>query len=407
MTAEVDLQILRLGARGDGIAETPEGPRYLPFGLPGERVAAQAGGLPRLQSPPSPERRDPCCRHFGVCGGCVAQHMSERLYADWKRSILVEALRQRGLSGEVAPLRPIPAGSRRRAVFTARREKKGGVLLGYHPRESDVVFALKECPVLVAEIVAALPALREIAAHTAEPEVRLTVLATPAGLDVAVSSERRLAASAAARLAQIAAGERGLARLTLNGETLSQRSLPQLSFAGVEVCPPPGAFVQAVAAAEALLGEEVTNAVRGARRPADLFCGLGTLTFSLARRAPVAAFDNDAEAIAALTAAARHAKGLKPIMASVRDLLREPLAPGELKDYDAVVFDPPRAGAKAQALALARSRVPVVVAVSCAPGTLARDLKILVDGGYHLQGVVPIDQFLFSAHVEAVAHLRR
>jgi 23S rRNA (uracil1939-C5)-methyltransferase len=233
------------------------------------------------------------------------------------------------------------------------------------------------------------------------------VLATPAGLDVAVSSERRLAGSAAARLAQIAAGERGLARLALNGETLSQRSLPQLSFAGVEVCPPPGAFVQAVAAAEALLGEEVTNAVRGARRPADLFCGLGTLTFSLARRAPVAAFDSDAEAIAALTAAARHAKGLKPIMASVRDLLREPLAPGELKDYDAVVFDPPRAGAKAQALALARSRVPVVVAVSCAPGTLARDLKILVDGGYHLQGVVPIDQFLFSAHVEAVAHLRR
>jgi 23S rRNA (uracil1939-C5)-methyltransferase len=320
---------------------------------------------------------------------------------------LVEALRQRGLSGEVAPLRPIPAGSRRRAVFTARREKKGGVLLGYHPRESDVVFALTECPVLVAEIVAALPALREIAAHAAEPEVRLTVLATPAGLDVAVSSERRLAGSAAARLAQIAAGERGLARLALNGETLSQRSLPQLSFAGVEVCPPPGAFVQAVAAAEALLGEEVTNAVRGARRPADLFCGLGTLTFSLARRAPVAAFDSDAEAIAALTAAARHAKGLKPIMASVRDLLREPLAPGELKDYDAVVFDPPRAGAKAQALALARSRVPVVVAVSCAPGTLARDLKILVDGGYHLQGVVPIDQFLFSAHVEAVAHLRR
>ncbi|HEU0158625.1 MAG TPA: hypothetical protein VFR00_04905, partial [Hyphomicrobiaceae bacterium] len=164
MTAEADLQISRLGARGDGIAETPEGPRYLPFALPGERVAGEAGGLPRLQSPPSPERREPHCRHFGVCGGCVAQHMSERLYADWKRSILVEALRQRGLSGDVAPLRPIPAGSRRRAVFTARREKKGGVLLGYHPRESDAVFALQECPVLVAEIVAALPALREIAA---------------------------------------------------------------------------------------------------------------------------------------------------------------------------------------------------------------------------------------------------
>ena len=406
MTAEADLTVVRLGARGDGIADTAEGPRYLPFALPGERLAAGETGVPRLQSPPSPERRTPRCRHFGVCGGCVAQHMSERLYADWKRGILLEALRQRGLSPEVAPLSAIPAASRRRAVLTARRAKDG-VHLGYHPRESDAVFDLLECPVLVPEIVAALPALSEIAASAADPEVRLTVLATPAGLDVALSGERRLDARGAARLAQIAAGERRLARLAVNGETLSQRELPRLSFAGVEVCPPPGAFVQAVAEAEAILGEEVVGATRNARRPADLFCGVGTLTFRLARSAPVAAFDSDADAIATLSAAARHAKGVKPIRAQVRDLLREPLAGGELKDYDAVVFDPPRAGAKAQALALARSSVPVVVAVSCAPGTLARDLRILVDGGYRIESLVPIDQFLFSAHVEAVACLRR
>ena len=406
MTAEADLTVVRLGARGDGIADTAEGPRYLPFALPGERLSAEATGVPRLQSPPSPERRAPRCRHFGVCGGCVAQHMSERLYADWKRGILIEALRQRGLSPEVAPLSAIPAASRRRAVLTGRRAKDG-VHLGYHPRESDAVFDLLECPVLVPEIVAALPALSEIAASAADPEVRLTVLATPAGLDVALSRERRLDTRGAARLAQIAAGERRLARLAVNGETLSQRELPRLTFAGVEVCPPPGAFVQAVAEAEAILGQEVVGAMRNARRPADLFCGVGTLTFRLARSAAVAAFDSDGEAIAALSAAARHAKGIKPIRTLVRDLLREPLAGGELKDYDAVVFDPPRAGAKAQALALARSSVPVVVAVSCAPGTLARDLRILVDGGYRIESLVPIDQFLFSAHVEAVACLRR
>jgi 23S rRNA (uracil1939-C5)-methyltransferase len=406
MTAEASLTVVRLGARGDGIADTDEGPRYLPFALPGERLAPEAGGLPRLTSPPSPERRAPSCRHFGVCGGCAAQHMSQRLYADWKRGILLEALRQRGLSPDVGPLKLIAAASRRRAVLTARRGK-GGVHLGYHPRESDAVFDLLECPVLVPEIVAALPALAEIAAGAAEPEVRATVLATPAGLDVALVRERRLDAKGAARLAQIAAGERRLARLALNGETLSQRELPRLSFAGVEVCPPPGAFVQAVAAAEAILAHEVANATRHARRPADLFCGLGTLTFRLARSAPVAAFDSDKAAIAALSAAARHAKGLKAIATSVRDLLREPISAGELKDYDAVVFDPPRAGAKAQALALARSSVPVVVAVSCAPGTFARDLRILVDGGYRVEYVVPIDQFLFSAHIEAVACLRR
>jgi 23S rRNA (uracil1939-C5)-methyltransferase len=406
MTAEASYTVVRLGGRGDGIADTAEGPRYLPFALPGESLVPEAGGLPRLTSPPSPERRAPSCRHFGLCGGCVAQHMSEALYADWKRGILVEALRQRGLSPEVAPLKGIAAASRRRAVLTARRVK-GGVRLGYHPRESEAVFDLLECPVLVPEIVAALPALAAIAANAAEPEARLTVLATPAGLDVALVREPRLDAKDAARLAQIAAGERRLARLTLNGETLSQRELPRLSLAGVEVCPPPGAFVQAVAAAEAILGQEVANATRGARRFADLFCGLGTLTFRLARTAPVAAFDSDKAALAALSTAARHAKGLKPILTSRRDLLREPIAGGELKDYDAVVFDPPRAGAKAQALALARSKVPVVVAVSCAPGTLARDLRILVEGGYRLEYVVPIDQFLFSAHLEAVACLRR
>jgi 23S rRNA (uracil1939-C5)-methyltransferase len=399
------LDIVRLGARGDGIAETAAGPRYVPFALPGERVRPRAGALPDLVSAASRERSAPPCRHFGLCGGCAAQHMAESLYARWKRDIVVEAFRRRGLDPEVLPLQPIAPASRRRAVITAKLTG-GAIVLGYHPRDSAAVFALRECPVLVPKIVERLQALRDIAAVIADGEVRFSVLATAPGLDIAVVSGRRIDAKQATRLAQIAA-EQQVARLTLDGQIITQRARPTLTFAGVEVCPPAGAFVQAVSQAEDLIVAEVAAATAQARRAADLFCGLGTLTFRLARTALVTAFDSDRELIAALQSAARHAKGVKPIAAGVRDLFRDPLSAKELAGFDAVIFDPPRAGAKAQAQQLARAQVPMVVAVSCHPGTLARDVRILVDGGYRLQRVTPIDQFLFSAQVEAIACLRR
>jgi len=400
------LDIVGLGARGDGIAELAAGPSYVPFALPGERVRRGTAALPELLSAPSPERQPPLCRHFGVCGGCSAQHMAAGLYGAWKRGIVIEAFRQRGLNPDVAPIQPIAAGSRRRAVLTARRQHRG-IVLGYHPRASDEVFEVTECPVLMPAIVAGLAALRAIAELIAARELRFTVLATTAGLDVAaVSAAARIDAATAARLARIAAEHR-LARLTIDARTIAQRAIPALAFAGVEVRPPIGGFVQAVAAAEDAIAGEVMAAAGNARRACDLFCGVGSLTFGLARRAAVAAFDSDGEAIAALNAAARHAQGVKPIEARVRDLMREPLAAKELVGFDVAVFDPPRAGAKAQAAELARSRVPVVVAVSCNPGTLARDVRILVDGGYRVDRVLPIDQFLFSAEVEAVACLRR
>jgi len=404
MSAEA-LEIVRLGARGDGIAETAEGPRFVPFALPGERVRGGEAGLPQLLAAPSPERQAPLCRHFGLCGGCVAQHMRERLYAAWKHGIVVEAFRQRGLRPEVAPLLPVPLASRRRAILTARLEG-GSIVLGYHPRDSHALFEVQECPVLEPQIVERLDALRAIAAVLGQGEIRFTVLATPAGLDVAVAAAPGLNAKQSAQLAQIAAKYR-LARIAVAAQIITQRAVPSLAFAGVAVSPPPGGFLQAVAQAESAIAAEVTAAVGKVKRAADLFCGIGTLTFALARSATVAAFDNDPDAIVALGAAARQAKGLKPIEAKVRDLMREPLAARELAAFDVVVFDPPRAGAKAQAAELARSSVPSIVAVSCATGSLARDVRILVDGGYRLERVAPIDQFLFSAHVEVVASLRR
>lgn len=405
MTEGEDFEIVRLGAQGDGVAETQGGLRFVPFALPGERVRVTGDGSPDLISPPSPDRKAPVCRHFGVCGGCVAQHMQPALYADWKRSIVVAAFRQQGLEADVAPLVPVALGSRRRAVLTARR-KGGDIALGYHRRASHQIFAMQECPVLAPGIVRQFPHIRALAAALQGSEVRISVLETQAGLDIALESIGRTAAPASPHFAQ-AALRYGFVRVTHDGELVVQRANPSLDFSGVGVVPPAGSFVQAVSAAEMRMVEKVLEAAAKAKRAADLFAGLGAFTFALARTARVLAVDSDSRAISALTHAARHAEGLKPIETRVRDLFRDPLSPRELEPFDAVVFDPPRAGAKAQALALAGSRVPTIVAVSCNPATLARDARVLVDGGYRIARVVPIDQFLYSAHVEVVAAFAR
>jgi 23S rRNA (uracil1939-C5)-methyltransferase len=400
------LDIVRLGAQGDGIAPGPDGERFVPFALPGERVREGSQGLPAIMSSPSPERRAPICKHFGTCGGCVAQHMSDALYAEWKRGIVVEALRHRGLDPDVAPLARIPPATRRRAVLTAQRTASG-VVLGYHRRRSHELFAVEECPVLTPAIVLQLAALRAVIATLDATDVRVTVLATPSGLDVELDAEKPALASKVARLVQAAAPLARIARVSTNGATVFEHTRPMLDIDGTAVVPPPGAFVQAVGEAERLMAEAVLQATPKAKRIADLFTGIGTFTLRLARRTRVLAIDSDRRAIAALEAAARQGQGLKPIETRVRDLFRDPLSPRELDVFDAVVFDPPYAGAKVQAEALARAKVPVVAAVSCNPATLARDLRILVDGGYRIERIVPIDQFLYSAHVETVAILRR
>ena len=402
-----EVEIVRLGAQGDGIAEAPDGQRrFVPFALPGERVRVVGEEMAEVVAPASPDRRAPICRHFGMCGGCVAQHMSEQLYADWKRGIVVEAFRQRGLAPDIAPLQRVPPGSRRRAVLTCQRAGEK-ITLGYHGRRSHTLFDLEECPVLVPEVVAGLPGLRAVAGLLPAGETRFTVLATPAGLDVSVEGKlRRPDAKAAAAMARIAA-QHGFARVVMAGETIVERASPVLQTSGVAVLPPPGAFVQAVAQAENALANAVLDGIGRPKRAADLFCGLGTFAFAVARRGRVSAFDSNSEAVAALQAAVRHATGLKPIEARVRDLFREPLSQRELAQFDAVVLDPPRAGAKAQCEELAKSEVSSIVYVSCDPATLARDARALVDAGYRFGQVVPIDQFLFTAHVELVVALTR
>jgi len=411
MSERATLEIARLGSRGDGIADTPEGPVYVARALPGEIIVADVAeghGMPVEIVRASPERVEPPCPHFGTCGGCVAQHMSDSLYRAWKLEALRAAFEHRGLAPTIDEIVTVGPGSRRRATFAANR-KDGGVVLGFHEEGSHALVDIHTCPVVVPAIEAALPGLRAIADAMLPREgekLRLAVTATPDGLDVAVlDPPSAIGPEAQSRIAQ-AAGRAGIVRVTAGRDIVMQSMVPRLSLGGVPVVLPPAAFIQATAEAETAVAALLARSVGKARRIADLFCGLGTFTFGLARRARVLAVDGDAAAIAALAAAARGAPGIKPIETRVRDLMREPLSRTELAGFDAVVFDPPRAGAKAQCEAIARAKVPVVGAVSCNPGTLARDCRILVDAGYRIDRVLPVDQFTWSPHVEAVAILR-
>lgn len=405
---EMTVDVTRLGAQGDGIVDTPGGPAYVPFALPGERWRLVDGEPERLTA--SSDRQQPICRHFGQCGGCVAQHMSPELYRSWKSAALLQAFASRGIDVEPEPMRIVAAQSRRRAFLGVAR-RGGEVVLGFREEGSHTLVDLTECPVLDAAIVQAFPALREIArrALPADAGGRLIVTCAEGGLDVAIENgqgRQVLGPDASAVLARQAA-EAGLQRLSVDGVVVYMVRVPSLTLGGVRVELPPGAFLQAVPEAEAIMIGLVTAALGKAKQVADLFSGLGTFTFPLARKARVLAVDSERRSIEALQKAARGATGLKPISTKVRDLMREPLARGELEAFDAVVLNPPRAGAKAQAEMLAKTRVPRIVMVSCNPATLARDARSLIDGGYRLEAVTPVDQFIFSRHLEAVAVFRR
>ena len=407
----LDVEIVRLGAQGDGVAEGPHGPIFVPFALPGERVVVEAAADGKHAAlldvlVRSPERADPICPHFGLCGGCTLQHLEEAAYLEGKREQVVQALRSRGLDIEVEPVRTVPVGSRRRATLTLGRNQQG-LALGYRRARSHDLIDIDICPVLSPRIVKRLPKLKTALAPLLgrKREARVGVTETETGLDIVIEGVRPSEA-VLVRLAGDAA-KLGVARITVDGDAFLPGAPPTVRFGSAEVRLPAGAFLQASKEAETVMTELVREGVGRAKLIADLFAGLGTFTLALAQTAAVYAFEADEAALAALSEAARHTPKLKPVRTVPRDLFLTPVGVKELNRYDAVVFDPPRAGAAAQAEELAKSKMKKIVAVSCNPGTLARDLRTIVDGGYRLTRVVPVDQFLFSSHVEVVAHLER
>lgn len=405
-----ELTIDRLGAQADGVAATTAGPVFVPFTLPGERVrveiAGERGTLMEVLEP-SPDRVEPICSHFGRCGGCAVQHLRRDAYLAWKREQVAAALASRGVSVEVEAVRPVEAHSRRRTAFTLRREGKSAKLC-YHGRKSHELVAIEHCPVLEPRLADLIPRLPELLAPLAKAkgDTELWLTACDNGVDLTIKGAASPKPEHLARIAE-AAPSLGVIRVTINGGLALSLSTPVIGFSGARVTPPPGAFIQAVASAEKKLAGLVAAGVGEAKEAADLFAGMGAFTFPLAQRSRVTAVESDRQALAALAAGSRGAAGLKAIATMARDLFRHPLSAHELKRFDAVALDPPRAGASAQATELARSTVKRIAMASCSPASFARDARTLIDGGYLLARVTPVDQFLFSPHIELVAHFVR
>jgi 23S rRNA (uracil1939-C5)-methyltransferase len=405
------LQIERLGQRGEGVARTDTGNLFIPYAIPGDTISAEISGqMGRLVDiiTPSPDREAPFCPYYGTCGGCAIQGYREDAYREWKRGLVVDALAHAGVEATVDPLIDAHGDGRRRATFHGRFDAAGRTRVGFMQVRSHDLVAIDFCPLFAPALDGAIAAARRMAEELARLRKPLDILVTgtPAGLDIDLRGAGQLDEPTTQRL--IAAAEHfDLVRLSNHGRLLVERRAPQLQVGRAMVHLPPGGFLQATQSGESTLAELVTQAAAGSRRIADLFCGIGTFALRLAEHAEISAMDGDSIALDALTHAARTTPGLRAIRTERRDLMRRSLSPEELASFDAVVFDPPRAGAEAQAHALARSRVPLAIAVSCNAQTFARDTAILIAGGYQPERITPVDQFRQSPHVEIVAIFRR
>jgi 23S rRNA (uracil1939-C5)-methyltransferase len=408
------LTIDHVGHFGDGVAVAGGENVFVPYALGGETVdVLPSPGHPDRRRlvhvvTASPQRIEPFCPHFGTCGGCAIQHWQPEAYRTWKRQLVIDTLHHAGIDCDVTELIDAHGTGRRRMTLHARQSQQGILRVGFAAAGRHEIIAIDRCPILDPAMHGAIEAANEIAELLKPVSKPLDIQITAAdnGLDVDVRGSGPLGTALLASLSKLAE-RHNLARLTRHGELVIMRKPPVVRVGKAQVTLPPGSFMQPTALGEATLAELAFARAKGAKHVADLFCGFGPFAFRLAEKFKVSAFDSDAGAVTALQNAVKLTQGLKPIRAETRDLFRRPLMPQELRDYDGVVFDPPRQGALAQAQQLAASKIPLAVAVSCNPATFARDARILIDGGFKLDSVTPVDQFRHTPHVELVARFRR
>lgn len=391
--------IVRVAARGDGVTASN---RHVALAAPGDLVSDD--GIVT----PGPHHAEPPCRHFPECGGCQLQHLDDSAFATFLADRIAAALATQGIvAPEILPPHISPPRSRRRAALSA--EKRGNrVLLGFKAEASNRIIDMRECHILRPELFALVEPLRrlmgELLPQRKDGNVRMTL--ADQGPDVLLENVAADGLRAAEALSGFAQDHR-LARLALDdGFGAQTRWEPEpvtTSLGGVAVPLPHGAFLQATQEGEAALVEAVRQALGGAPIVADLFAGLGTFALSIEGR--VLAAEGDRDAVLALKSAANRAQ--RQIFVDHRDLFRAPLDEKDLARFDAVVLDPPRAGAKEQVAHLARSSVARIAYVSCNPATFARDARTLIDGGYRLLWVKPVGQFRWSVHVELAAAFAR
>ncbi|MEO1138770.1 MAG: class I SAM-dependent RNA methyltransferase [Pseudomonadota bacterium] len=398
--------IHRLGHHGDGVAD---GPIYAPQTLPGELVTGQVNDA-RLRDVrivrPSADRVAAPCSHFKSCGGCQLQHASDAFLESWKSVIISEALAAQGVQTTMRPIAVSPVRSRRRATFSARRTKKGATA-GFHAKASDVIVEIASCHLLVPSLLDALPLARAlaVAASSRKGALGVSVTQSIAGLDVHVDGGKPIEGQLRVTLAAVAE-QFDVARLVCGDEVIVTRRSPVQEFEGIQVVPPPRAFLQATKDAERVLQADVAEILAGSMRVIDLFAGCGTFALPLSRTSTVHAVEGSDAMMRALDQGWRMADRLKAVTTETRDLFRQPVIAEDLARFDAAVIDPPRAGAEAQCEELAAARIPAIAYVSCNPITFARDARKLVRAGYELQWVRPVDQFRWSPHTELTAAFR-
>ena len=427
--------IERMGIEGDGVAHLPDGtPLYLPFTLPGEHVNAvplrpRGDGWQAVADTilvPSPDRAQPPCRHFGNCGGCVLQHWQDAPYRAWKAGLLHAALRGAGFTPPDPPmLHPGLPGERRRLDFGVRRAG-GRIILGLHGARSADIVDLSDCLVLHPTLMALIAPLRALlhglGAIRRQGAVVINLLDTGPDLllrsDAVPSLPDRTALTAFARahgLPRVSWSHTGDSPSGASAETICMLRPTTTSLSGVVVRPPPGAFLQATEAGERAIIDAVLGGLPARLPPrpriAELYAGCGTLTFALAGagggKLRVAAWEGDAASVGALQQAINQGGLSGRIAATQRDLARQPISAKELSGFAAVVLDPPHAGAAVQVAQIAAAGLPTVIYVSCNPATLGRDATVLRGAGYGLAAAIAIDQFLWSARLEAVCVFRR
>jgi 23S rRNA (uracil1939-C5)-methyltransferase len=403
-----EVSIVALDAHGHGVADNCA---IIPGALPGERALVKIEGkraelVETLN--PAPERAKPICPWFGTCGGCVAQHMSRSLYHAWKRGLVVEALERGGVAAKVGDMVDAHGAGRRRATFHARFPHGQADEVGFMRARSHDIIAIDNCPLFSPDMARAIQAAQALSGDLRGlmKPLDIGVTATLDGLDVDLRGSGPLGRAETQKLTQTA-DALDLARVSNHGEIVIERRPPRVAFGEALARLPPGGFLQATEAGEAWLAEFAERALANTKRVADLFCGAGAFALRLAHGREVFAADADPAAIAALARAAAMTPGLRKLEAETRDLFRRPLRADELAAFDAALIDPPRAGAIEQARALAASTLPLVVSISCNAATFARDARILIDGGFQVASVTPLDQFRFSAHVEIAAVFRR
>lgn len=394
----VELTITAMGDKGEGLSLLDGNRIFVPYALPGEKVRAIVAGtrasvLDTIE--PSADRVDPSCEHFGSCGGCQLQHWDVEAYRTWKRGLVVQQLERAGLETEVRPLVDAHGTGRRRATLHAT-----GVFAGFSAWRSHEIHRLDTCPILVDALKDAPKIAVACAQLIGACDVSFT--ASDTGLDVSIRTKAKQKSKHRIDFAPLAR-KFDLARIAVDREVMLQRREPTLKIGLATIALPVASFLQATRSGEETLAKLVEEATGKVKRLADLFSGVGPFALRAAEKAQVFAVDNDKEAVAACDVALQMTPGLKRLGVEVRDLFRDPFVAKELEKFDAVIVDPPRAGAQAQMEELALTKIKKIISVSCDPTSFARDAKILVQGGYKLEWVTPVDQFLWSSHVEMVA----